>query len=229
MRLQRGLAISIILILVISCAVWMIEPNPALMEQELPFQIIASGGLSGNSEEEYLVIRTNTGWEALWTKHVIFVMPPPPAPGIDFSSELVVCAFMGERSTGGYSISIEQVWAYKGEIHVEVVKHSPPPDTAVVQVVTFPYVFVSMEKTAMDFTFDVTDEDGRNSSYQLPRSPDVTGDGLCCVDDIIEVAARFGSTLNQSNWQPKYDIDRDSFVGVTDIIEVACSVGRTYS
>ena len=226
MKLPRGLASFALVGLLILSLAWLAGLGSPSEEQELEFQVIGSGDISGHGEENYLVIRTEADWVELWARHVIFVAPCPPVPEVDFSSDVVVCAFMGQRRTGGYSISIVRICAVDGEVHVEVVKYSPPLGVPVIQVVTFPYVFALMEKTAMDFTFEVTNEDGKSVEYLIPRLPDVTGDSFCGIDDVVEVAIRFGSTADRHDWVSKCDLNRDWFVGIDDIIAIVCHFGR---
>jgi hypothetical protein len=226
MKLPRGFANFALVGLLILSLAWLAGLGSASEEQDLEFQVIGSGDISGHREENYLVIRTKADWEELWVRHVILVSPCPPAPEVDFSSDMMICAFMGQRRTGGYSISIERICTVEEEVHVEVVKCSPPLGVPVIQVVTFPYVFALMEKTAMDFTFEVTNEDGKSVEYLTPRPPDVTDDDYCGIDDVVEVAIRFGSTADRHDWHSKYDLNRDFFVGIDDIIEIICHFGK---
>jgi hypothetical protein len=39
---------------------------------------------------------------------------------------MVICAFMGQRPTTGYSIDIERIWTDGEKVFVEVVKRRPP-------------------------------------------------------------------------------------------------------
>jgi len=56
---------------------------------------------------------------------------------------------------------------------------------------------------------------------------DVTGDGYCGIDDIVNVAEHFGTMPGDPNWNPIYDINGDNYVGIDDIVMVAEHFGET--
>jgi hypothetical protein len=84
---------------------------------------------------------------------------------------MVVCAFMGQRPTTGYSIDIERVWTDGEKVFVEVVKRRPPEGLVVCEMVTCPYVMVLVERTEMHFVFQVVDENGETSDYVMSELP----------------------------------------------------------
>ena len=56
---------------------------------------------------------------------------------------------------------------------------------------------------------------------------DVTGDGYCGIDDIVNVAEHFGTMPGDPNWNMIYDINGDNYVGIDDIVMVAEHFGET--
>ncbi|MBS7636939.1 protease complex subunit PrcB family protein [Candidatus Bathyarchaeota archaeon] len=96
----------------------------------------------------------------VWERHTLIRVPQESPPSIDFSKKLVVCAFMGQRPTTGYSIYVERIWTDGEHIFVEVVRRGPPEGFVVGEMITCPYVMVLIEKTDMPFVFHVVDENG---------------------------------------------------------------------
>lgn len=89
---------------------------------------------------EVSVARDATAWSALWGRH-LGSRPNPPA--IDFSHELGVGIFDGQRSTGGYTVAIETVVKIGPHLHLQVARTSPGPIAPTV--LTFPYHFVALD------------------------------------------------------------------------------------
>jgi hypothetical protein len=53
------------------------------------------------------VIRDPVTWQTVWKEIWRGSSEVPPVPAIDFSSEMIVVAALGARSTGGYGILID--------------------------------------------------------------------------------------------------------------------------
>src|SRR2546427_8572505 len=77
--------------------------------QAVPFSTLAKGFVSGMHEPAQIVIRSRDEWGAVWGRHAQAQGQPPSAPPVDFSGDMVVGIFMGQRATGGYEIAITRV------------------------------------------------------------------------------------------------------------------------
>lgn len=93
---------------------------------------------SGLRERERLVIRRPGEWGAAWQRITAASFPARPLPPVDFSRELVVLAAMGERPTGGYSITIDGVFEARGRLYVQVRETSPGRNCIVTEALTQP-------------------------------------------------------------------------------------------
>lgn len=156
--------------------------------QDLEFEVIASGDISGYTEETYLVIKNEAESVETWENHSARIVCPEhwiefwenrtgsiPSTSeysdINFSKKMVVCAFMGERRTAGYSITVGRIWVEDEQIHVEMINSSPSDKLVVAHVLTYPYIFVSVERKDVNVVFEVTEEDGSKVEYVLPEMP----------------------------------------------------------
>ena len=175
MRFKNELClVGFLALLVLGTTSLIIEGSQASTEQDVQFKVIDWGDRSGYMEETYLIVRTEAEWAKVWEKHTALCIPKTQYPKITFSKNIVICAFMGQRPTTGYSISVERIWTDGERIHVEIAKYSPPKNAIVGQVVTYPYVFTSLERTDLEVVFRVTEEDGTINEYILPEFPMVT-------------------------------------------------------
>ena len=75
----------------------------------VPFSTLATGLASGVGQPTQIVVRSQNEWTALWSRHMRAPSAPPPPPSVDFSRDMVVALFMGERPTGGYAIEVTQI------------------------------------------------------------------------------------------------------------------------
>lgn len=68
-----------------------------------------------------------------------------------FQNEKILVIFMGERSTGGYSISLSQISAQGSALSVIVAEKSPKPGDIVTQAFTYPMLILQLEDTYDSF------------------------------------------------------------------------------
>ena len=75
------------------------------------------GQFSGISDPVEVVIKTERAWKKLWRKHNQFQDSVPPLPEVDFKENLIVAIFAGNKSSGGFSISIKEpeITTWEGE------------------------------------------------------------------------------------------------------------------
>lgn len=158
-------------LLLLGAASLIIKDSQASEKKDVEFEVIALGDQSGYDEESYLVVRTEVEWAKVWEKHTALYMPATPYPEIAFSENMVICAFMGKRPTTGYSISVERMWTEERRMCVEITKSSPQKNVIVGEVLTYPYVFASLERTDLEVVFNVIEENGMISEYTVPEFP----------------------------------------------------------
>lgn len=166
--------VGFLALLVLGITSVFIEGSQASTNQDVDFEVVEWGDQSGYSEETYLVVKTEAEWVEVWAKHTAPYMPTTPYPEIDFSKNMVICAFMGKRPTTGYSISIRRIWAEEEGIHVEIAKSDPPENLVVCPVITYPYVFASLERTDSGIIFTITEENGSINKVAIPEFPVMT-------------------------------------------------------
>ena len=129
-------------------------PRDAVALDVLPFSPPVAWHLySGVSQRARLVIRDAAAWEAFWSEVTAYNHPPPPLPEIDFESETVLAAAMGGRSTGGYSIHIDDVRDSDGHLYVVVREMSPGRSCMLTQAPTAPVIAIRVPRRDGPVTF----------------------------------------------------------------------------
>lgn len=68
-----------------------------------------------------------------------------------FEEEKILVVLMGERATGGYALSLDQISAEDTTLFVSVVEKSPKPGDIVTQAFTYPMLILQLEDDFSDF------------------------------------------------------------------------------
>jgi hypothetical protein len=170
MRRKNKLCVAIFLTLLsLNITSLIIKGSQASEPQDIEFEVIDCGDISGYGEETYLVVKTETEWANVWEKHTRPYLAATAYPKMNFSKNMVVCAFMGERPTTGYSVSLQRIWTEEERMVVKIDKRNPPENFMVSEVITYPYVIASLQRTDLEIVFNITEEDGTINEYILPE------------------------------------------------------------
>ena len=114
----------------------------ATAASRVTFQTLLKGYRSAVREPLQAAARNQADWKALWGKHVSTEPNAPALPAVDFSREIVVAVFLGEKPTGGHDIEITNVEQRDGNLTVSFIEKSPPPGGLVTQAFTQPFHMV---------------------------------------------------------------------------------------
>lgn len=104
----------------------------------------ATSYLSGIVDRRRLVIEDSGAWSDFWAELQANLAPRPKLPAVDFDARAVVAATMGQRSTGGYAIRIEDITREGGRTRVVVVETSPGAACLTSQAFTAPATAVTV-------------------------------------------------------------------------------------
>jgi len=119
----------------------------------VPFSTIARGVSSGIIDPIQVVIRNRDEWVAFWGRHTRIRVPTPAPPPVDFSREMVVGIFLGEQSTGGYTIEITKVERVESELRVHYRSRSPDPGAMRSQALTQPHHLIKLSRVGGPVVF----------------------------------------------------------------------------
>ena len=117
------------------------------------FETIARGGHGRIEEPVNMVIKDHEKWDSLWNKVYKTRIPKPDLPEVNFEKEMIIAVFMGYTSTGGYSVSIENIFAKGCKLTVERKVVTPGPDDLVTDEETQPFHIVKTTKTDKEIVF----------------------------------------------------------------------------
>jgi hypothetical protein len=60
----------------------------------------------------------------------------------------------------------------------------------------------------------------------IARCADYNGDGLVSVQDVLNIARRFGARPGLPNWHPMFDLNSNNFIDPTDVLLSGKQFGR---
>ncbi len=114
---------------------------------EVSFVEIANGTQSEIKKRTNYLITSEEGLTKLWK----LIQANAPEPKVDFTTHAVIAVFAGQKSTGGYGITVKKI--EDGNMRdVIVTLTSPGTNCMVTQAVTTPYQIVTIPLTELSFT-----------------------------------------------------------------------------
>lgn len=109
-------------------------------------------------EPRRVVIRDSQAFLAFWDEFHGNVVPKPTPPSVDFTQQMVLAAAMGQRPSGGYTISIAEVHANNGLVVARVMERSPGSDCIVTMAITAPATAVLIPRMDGEVQFQEAKE-----------------------------------------------------------------------
>ena len=114
------------------------------------FTVVESSVQGGSSERQNLLAATEMEFKEIWDQTHRYVEPKPAMPKVDFKKEMIACVMMGERTSSGYSIQVDNVTAYEDSVVIDV---SLDETGGMLTVMTYPYQIVKFPTTAKKIIF----------------------------------------------------------------------------
>jgi hypothetical protein len=107
-------------------------------------QNIVKGYRSGVRESLQIVVRSHAEWLTLWRRHSSDLNASPPA--VVFDLEIVAAIFLGEKSAGGYDVTILRAEQSGDELLIEYQEKTPAPGSINILVFQQPFHIVRINR-----------------------------------------------------------------------------------
>ncbi len=115
------------------------KPGP----QQVPWEAMASGTQAVGFDQQEFVLVTNTDRLVnLWNRAYGSQLQVPSVPDVDFERETVLAVYVGQKPTGGYSVSVRSVSIDGGDLYVDLVQNRPQAGSMTTQALTSPWLMV---------------------------------------------------------------------------------------
>lgn len=95
-------------------------------------------------KKRYVVARDAESFRQLWAQHTGRL---DTLPHVNFDQFMVLGVFMGEKPTGGFGVTIEEVALQNGKLKVKVQETLPDPNSLTIQMLTAPAQVILLPRT----------------------------------------------------------------------------------
>ncbi|MFD0964189.1 protease complex subunit PrcB family protein [Pseudofulvibacter geojedonensis] len=121
---------------------------------EIVFEQLVQSSVGGYEHPQIKVFKEQKALEETFGYINSFRKPGFPIPSkIDFSKETVVAVFMGQKNTGGYAVSVQEVIELDGKVKVFIEEKSPGKKDMVTMAITQPFCVVKIN-TSKEIIFE---------------------------------------------------------------------------
>ena len=121
---------------------------------DVPFQVLITASQSNIEEPQRKIIDNQKELESLFAEINKTRDPEIPIPEIDFDKEIIAFVNLGQTSTGGYTITVENIEMTKNEVVIHTGGTSPKPRDNVTMVITTPFAIVKLNKQILPIVFE---------------------------------------------------------------------------
>lgn len=112
----------------------------------IEYQNVSSGNAESAKQEIALEINSEKEWEDVWSSIFKASSVGVPLTDVNFEKETVFAVFLGEKNTGGHSVSITKIYESDNQVEVKISAKKPGPGSIVTESFTYPYVIVKTKK-----------------------------------------------------------------------------------
>lgn len=122
------------------------EPEAIKIQSKDPISMRTLSRVSNSrvTEARYVIARDYEQFRQLWKEHNGSL---EQLPEVDFQSEMVAGIFMGERSTGGYAVTIEEVLKEGEKFKFYYSESEPPEGSMTIQILTAPAHLIALPRS----------------------------------------------------------------------------------
>ena len=115
-------------------------------EKKLPMEIILDGTYSAIEDKREVLLNNNEDFQKLMADVYKNLDQLPRIPVVDFNKNSVVAVFIGNRSNGGFMVSIDSITEGKN-LTVNITETTPGSTCMVTDAITRPFTLVKIPKT----------------------------------------------------------------------------------
>ncbi|RMZ50576.1 protease complex subunit PrcB family protein [Flavobacteriaceae bacterium PRS1] len=128
-----------------------------ISQDTITFETLAEDFYGGMTDSKFIVIKEETTLNEIYKLINKNKSPGIKIPIINFEKETVLVLFLGEKSSGGYSIAVEQILDENEKVTVKYKVTLPKLGEMVTTVMTQPYCIIKIPKTLKEVGFKKID------------------------------------------------------------------------
>ena len=144
-----------------------VEQSSSEEAKPVEFSLLASGAMSAHEGVRAVELITDeAGWRRAWET----IGGGRPLPDVSFDTRAVVVAYQGQQRTGGYSVEIKGIKRVGTVLAISVNERRPASGDVTTQVITSPFVAVSIPRPPTGASVRFADERGAGVAPQQERN-----------------------------------------------------------
>jgi len=114
-----------------------------------------NGASSGIKDRREVIVRNAADWESLWRQHAVVFVPQPDTPYVDFSRDMVVGVWTGNKPSTGYAVRIVDVRDEGTRQRVIYQEIAPTAGMATGAALTQPYILRVIPRSDDPVRFEI--------------------------------------------------------------------------
>jgi len=159
--------LQVVLIIFFIPSLFILTGSKQRQKNTIPYTILEQGNTISYRENDptVLVFKDVHTFESFYRKIHRTVVPAPSPPDIDFDQCIVIFISYGQQKSAGYDIELRNVCSRASTVVVNTLFISPPEGSFQAQVITHPYLLLSIRKNNFK-RVELTDEIGEVLDYK---------------------------------------------------------------
>lgn len=153
--LPKKTLIFILILALVGSIYFLFFSGDSFRGEPVEFIIFNEGDFGGYEGKGNFVIRNTEEWQGAWEKLHSNIVPQPKPPIIDFSKNVMIVIFSGEKPTGGYSVSVSSIKESSNSLFVFIKESRPGQNCQVTQAITKPYTIIQTDFFEGEVIFEV--------------------------------------------------------------------------
>jgi hypothetical protein len=140
--------------------------------QTVRYRTLASGSYSNISSTDYRLANDAATLENYWRREL---RQASSIPTVDFNKDRVAIFFIGQRKSGGYTVSIRGIYKNADSNGMVMLNEMTPAEGSVqTMALTQPWVMVAVERSILDFSLNISQVQTPPPSPWIPIGPTIS-------------------------------------------------------
>ncbi|MGQ4645797.1 protease complex subunit PrcB family protein [Lyngbya aestuarii] len=118
------------------------------------FETIEKAAYAAVEQPFEKVIQDQSSWHNFWRELHSSKSSTKPLPTVDFRENLVIGVGVGNKSSGGYSVEIQEINIEGGVLLVKYLEEQPGANCFTTQALTQPYQLIKVKKFKLPVKFN---------------------------------------------------------------------------
>lgn len=136
-----------------SCSSGKFNKSNPINQKAITFETIVQDFYGGMSNSKFVVINDLKSLDEIYILINKNRYSKLEVPEVNFEKEMIIALFLGERTSGGFSISVERILNNNNNVMVFYKIVTPKQDDMLASVMTQPFCIIKMPNTSKEIIF----------------------------------------------------------------------------